>query len=65
MSDEADATECISGLVLRGVKQPCDCPAFGKTCTPRTPRGATMASEDGMCASYYQYARSVPSDAAE
>ena len=48
---------CISGMVLRGLKKPCDCPAFGKTCTPRTPLGATMVSAEGACAAYYQYGR--------
>ena len=56
---------CISGMVLRGLKKPCDCPAFGKTCTPRTPLGATMVSAEGACAAYYQYGRSVPEEAAE
>jgi hydrogenase expression/formation protein HypD len=56
---------CISGLVLRGLKKPCDCPAFGTTCTPRTPLGATMVSAEGACAAYYQYGRSVPEEAAE
>ena len=56
---------CISGMVLRGLKKPCDCPAFGTTCTPRTPLGATMVSAEGACAAYYQYGRSVPEEAAE
>ena len=51
--------ECISGLVLRGVKKPCDCPAFGKACTPRNPLGATMVSAEGACAAYYQYGRAA------
>jgi hydrogenase expression/formation protein HypD len=51
--------ECISGLVLRGLKKPCDCPAFGKACTPETPLGATMVSAEGACAAYYQYGRHV------
>jgi len=46
---------CISGLVLRGVKKPCDCPEFGRTCTPETPLGATMVSAEGACAAYYQH----------
>jgi hydrogenase expression/formation protein HypD len=58
---DAIATEesgrCISGQVLRGLKKPCDCPAFGKDCTPRTPLGATMVSAEGACAAYYQYGR--------
>lgn len=48
---------CISGLVLRGLKKPGDCPAFGTTCTPRTPLGATMVSAEGACAAYFQYRR--------
>jgi hydrogenase expression/formation protein HypD len=52
---EPDA--CISGLVLRGVKKPCDCPAFGRACTPATPLGATMVSAEGACAAYYQHRR--------
>jgi len=48
---------CISGLVLRGVKQPTDCPAFGRECTPERPLGATMVSAEGACAAYYGYGR--------
>jgi hydrogenase expression/formation protein HypD len=48
---------CISGLVLRGVKRPCECPAFGTTCTPQTPLGATMVSAEGACAAYYAHRR--------
>jgi hypothetical protein len=46
--------------VLRGLKKPSDCPAFGTTCTPRTPLGATMVSAEGACAAYYQYGRIRP-----
>lgn len=49
---------CISGLVLRGQRKPCDCPAFGVACTPDTPLGATMVSAEGACAAYYQHGRS-------
>jgi hydrogenase expression/formation protein HypD len=67
--EEIDTKEpdiCISGLVLRGVKKPKDCPAFGKQCTPERPLGATMVSAEGSCAAYYAYGRhlqehSVPS----
>jgi hydrogenase expression/formation protein HypD len=48
---------CISGLVLRGVKKPIDCPAFGRECTPQRPLGATMVSAEGACAAYYAYGR--------
>jgi hydrogenase expression/formation protein HypD len=52
-----ESTECISGQVLKGLKKPRDCPAFGKTCTPQTPLGATMVSSEGACAAYYIYGR--------
>lgn len=52
---------CISGLILQGDKKPFDCPAFGKTCTPQHPLGATMVSSEGACAAYYHYARFRPS----
>jgi hydrogenase expression/formation protein HypD len=52
-----ESSLCISGKVLRGLKKPHDCPAFGKTCTPQTPLGATMVSSEGACAAYYAYGR--------
>ncbi len=48
---------CISGQVLKGLKKPNDCPAFGTQCTPQTPLGATMVSAEGACAAYYNYGR--------
>lgn len=50
-----EPSACISGQVLRGLKKPTDCPAFGRTCTPQTPLGATMVSSEGACAAYFQY----------
>lgn len=47
--------ECISGLVLQGVKKPYECPAFGTRCTPDSPLGAPMVSSEGACAAYYRY----------
>ena len=49
--------ECISALVLQGLKKPIDCPVFGNRCTPMTPLGAPMVSTEGACAAYYQYRR--------
>lgn len=48
---------CIAGQILRGLKKPCDCAAFGTACTPQTPLGATMVSAEGACAAYYQHGR--------
>jgi hydrogenase expression/formation protein HypD len=56
---------CISGLILRGLKKPADCPAFGRQCTPQSPLGATMVSAEGACAAYYQYGRYLDSVDAE
>ena len=53
---------CISGLILRGLKKPSDCAAFGRQCTPQSPLGATMVSSEGACAAYYQYGRYLDSD---
>jgi hydrogenase expression/formation protein HypD len=52
-----ESTDCISGQVLKGLKKPVDCPAFGGACTPATPLGATMVSAEGACAAYYAYGR--------
>jgi hydrogenase expression/formation protein HypD len=48
---------CISGQILKGLKKPRECPAFGTQCTPQTPLGATMVSSEGACAAYYAYGR--------
>jgi len=48
---------CISGEILRGIKKPHDCPAFGTQCSPQHPMGATMVSAEGACAAYYAYGR--------
>jgi hydrogenase expression/formation protein HypD len=58
--DEIETQEsslCISGQILKGLKKPHDCPAFGKQCTPQSPLGATMVSSEGACAAYYAYGR--------
>jgi len=52
--------ECISGLILQGIKKPNDCPVFGNICTPEHPLGATMVSSEGTCAAYYRYKRLKP-----
>ena len=58
-----ESETCISGLILQGVRKPHDCPAFGKTCTPERPLGATMVSSEGACAAYYNYGRFREADA--
>jgi hydrogenase expression/formation protein HypD len=52
-----EPAECISAQVLRGLKKPLECPAFGMRCTPENPLGAPMVSAEGACAAYYHYRR--------
>ncbi|MFN2196248.1 MAG: hydrogenase formation protein HypD [Anaerolineales bacterium] len=51
----AESEVCIAGLILQGLNKPNECPAFGTTCTPEHPLGATMVSSEGACAAYYRY----------
>ncbi len=52
-----ESPDCLSGLVLQGIKKPHECPAFGGRCTPEHPLGATMVSSEGACAAYHRYRR--------
>jgi hydrogenase expression/formation protein HypD len=52
-----ESPECISGLILQGLKKPRECPAFAVKCTPENPLGAPMVSSEGACAAYYHYGR--------
>lgn len=53
----AESALCIAGQVLRGLKKPHECPAFGRECTPEHPLGAPMVSSEGACAAYFNYGR--------
>ena len=46
---------CICGEILRGVKEPVDCCFFRSACSPETPIGPCMVSNEGACAAYYKY----------
>jgi hydrogenase expression/formation protein HypD len=56
-----EPTICMSGEILKGLKKPLDCPAFGGQCSPENPLGATMVSAEGACAAYYNYGRHLVS----
>jgi len=60
-----ESSVCISGEILRGMKKPHHCPAFGKECTPQSPLGATMVSSEGACAAYHAYGRHLESTSRE
>jgi hydrogenase expression/formation protein HypD len=46
---------CECGSILKGVKTPSQCRAFGKGCTPEHPLGPCMVSSEGACAAEYRY----------
>jgi hydrogenase expression/formation protein HypD len=50
-----ESADCLAGTILRGLKRPNECPAFGVRCTPEHPIGAPMVSSEGACAAYYHY----------
>ena len=52
-----EPAECIAGEILRGLKKPHECGAFGARCTPERPLGAPMVSSEGACAAYHRYGR--------
>ncbi|MGD9546537.1 MAG: hydrogenase formation protein HypD [Candidatus Krumholzibacteriia bacterium] len=53
----SESPDCISGLILQGIRKPHECQAFGAACSPLHPLGATMVSSEGACAAYFKYAR--------
>jgi hydrogenase expression/formation protein HypD len=55
--DTKEPAVCISGQILKGIRKPHDCGAFGTQCTPLNPLGATMVSAEGACAAYFSYGR--------
>ncbi|MGA1824235.1 MAG: hydrogenase formation protein HypD [bacterium] len=55
VSFSKEATGCICGEILCGIKTPLDCPFFGERCLPEHPIGPCMVSSEGTCAAYYKY----------
>ena len=54
-----ESPECIAGQILRGLKKPLECAAFGTSCNPEHPLGAPMVSTEGACSAYYRYRRAA------
>lgn len=46
---------CICGQILSGLKGPSDCALFGGVCTPDSPIGACMVSNEGTCSAAFLY----------
>jgi len=55
VSHHEDDELCICPEILRGLKEPGDCPLFAKTCSPENPVGACMVSPEGSCNTWYKY----------
>jgi hydrogenase expression/formation protein HypD len=51
---------CIAGDILRGVRRPPECSAFGTDCRPERPLGAPMVSSEGACAAWFRYRAARP-----
>ena len=51
----AEAPGCCCGEILRGIREPSECPLFGRRCTPARPVGPCMVSSEGTCAARYRY----------
>lgn len=50
---------CSCNEILRGEKQPSDCPLFGKDCIPESPKGPCMTSSEGACKIRYVGSKGV------
>lgn len=46
---------CRCGDILRGLKEPKQCPLFGTVCTPLDPVGPCMVSSEGACSAAFKY----------
>lgn len=52
-----DKKRCICAAILTGKAKPPKCPNFGKECTPKSPAGPCMVSQEGMCYNWFKYSR--------
>jgi hydrogenase expression/formation protein HypD len=52
-----ESKSCACPEILRGAAKPTDCKLFASTCTPDSPLGSCMVSDEGACAAYYTYGR--------
>jgi hydrogenase expression/formation protein HypD len=53
--ESREATGCLCGEILRGIRTPSDCRLFQKSCTPEHPVGPCMVSSEGACSAYHLY----------
>lgn len=46
---------CVCGDIMAGLSSPTECELYGEECTPSTPVGACMVSNEGTCKIWHQY----------
>jgi hydrogenase expression/formation protein HypD len=57
LGNTENVTACSCGEIIKGKKEPRECPLFGTTCSPENPVGPCMVSSEGACAAHYKYGR--------
>ena len=59
VSDPAEARDdgCRCGKILSGLLTPPECELYGTACTPLTPVGPCMVSNEGTCGAWYRFNR--------
>ena len=55
--NQKSETLCKCGEIIRGLKNPKECPMFKKACSPEKPFGPCMVSTEGACNVEYRYAK--------
>ena len=53
-SKSVELAGCACGEIIRGLKNPRQCPMFGKSCVPDNPIGPCMVSVEGACHNFYR-----------
>jgi hydrogenase expression/formation protein HypD len=53
--ESQESCMCQCNAIITGRGLPPDCPAFGMACTPQSPVGPCMISDEGICHSYFKY----------
>ncbi len=52
---EKEHPGCLCGEVIKGKREPETCSLFRTVCTPISPVGPCMVSQEGTCAAHYKY----------
>ena len=53
LDEDMDISGCHCAKILTGQEESMDCPLFGTACTPSSPKGACMVSQEGACFNRY------------